>query len=144
MLVITHALVGGFLTQKISPPFLSYPLVLASHFLMDRLPHWDVGALFSVSRKKMLAVFGAFDLVGALVLSWLVFQKSSPFKPFLWGGVFLSILPDLIEFPVIFFDFRPYPLKKFEDFHSRFFHRKARFWPGLIPQIILVILVLFC
>lgn len=142
MFVTTHALTGGLLASKVPNPLFSYPLILISHFLMDRLPHWDFGTASKRSQKILIAIFGFIDLTIALILSWLIFQKETPFLPIVWGGVILSFLPDLIELPALLFEFRPFPLNKFEQFHSRYFHRKNKFLPGLIPQIIILALVL--
>ena len=142
MFVTTHALTGGLLASKVANPLFSYPLILISHFLMDRIPHWDFGTAFKRTQKARIAIFGFVDLTTALVLAWLVFQKNASFNPLLWGGVILSFLPDLIELPALLFEFRPFPLNKFEQFHSRCFHRKNKFLPGLIPQIIILALIL--
>lgn len=144
MLVTTHAIVGGLIATKIPQPFISLPLILVVHFLTDRIPHWDVGTRWRQRCRPRLQLFiyGWLDLVGAIGLSWLIFQRQMPFNPLLWLGVFISLLPDFLELPSLFFDFRPWPLNKIEKFHSRLLHRSKDFPAGLWPQLIILALIL--
>ncbi len=146
MLVGIHALVGGFIVTKIPQPLISYPLILAAHFLMDRIPHWDFGTGMVSGKNKRsktkTALLGIIELVGGIILCWILFQKGFPLKPGLWGGVLLGIIPDLLEVPPLFLDYRPFPLNKIEYFHSRVVHRSGSFPNGLIPQIIILAAVI--
>lgn len=143
MLVTTHALVGALVAEKIPHPLLTSPLLVICHFLLDRLPHWDLGIGFR-KRKKIVNIFlGAADLLAAIAACWFIFQKTPPLKPLLWTGVFFSLLPDFLEFPVLFLNWRFFPFDKIELIHSHYFHRKAKFPQGLIIQIIIIGAVLF-
>lgn len=141
MLVTTHALVGGFVASKIPSPIISSPLIVISHLFLDRLPHWDFGTGFRKRKKVTNFFLGLVDLSAGLSLCWFIFQKSLPLNPLLWTGVFFSLLPDFLELPPLFLDFRPFPFNKFENLHSRYFHRKHQFPQGLILQIIIIGLI---
>src|SRR5713101_6968104 len=41
MLETPHVAVGAAIASKIPNPFISIPLALASHFILDRVPHWN-------------------------------------------------------------------------------------------------------
>jgi len=138
MLVITHALAGGFVASKISNPILSSPLIVASHFLLDSIPHWDLGTGFRKRKKIVNFLLGWTDFLSAIGICWFVFQKNLPFNPLLWTGIFFSLLPDFLEFPALFLNWRFFPFDKLELIHSYFFHRKAKFPQGLIPQLIII------
>jgi len=138
MLVITHAMVGGFVASKISDPFISSPLLIVSHFILDRIPHWDLGTGFRKRKKIVNFLLGWTDLIGGIALCWFIFQKNFSFNPMLWTGVFFSLLPDFLEFPALFFDWRFFPFDKIELIHSHYFHRKEKFPQGLIPQILII------
>jgi len=138
MLVVTHALVGGFVSSKISNPVISSPLLVISHFLLDSIPHWDLGTEFRKRKKIINFLLGWVDLLGGIGICWLIFQKNSPFKPLLWTGVFFSLLPDFLEFPALFLNWRFFPFDKLKLIHSYFFHRKAKFPQGLILQLIII------
>jgi len=138
MLVVTHALVGGFVASKISNPVISSPLIFASHFLLDRIPHWDLGTGFRKRKKIINFLLGWADLIGGIGICWLILQKNSPFKPLLWTGVFFSLLPDFLEFPPLFLNWKFFPLDKLEIIHSHLLHRRTKFPQGLIPQFIII------
>lgn len=138
MLVTIHALIGAFVASKIPKPVITSPLLFLSHLFLDRLPHWDFGTDFRKRKKIINALLGGFDLLAGIVTCWFVFQKTRPFNPLLWVGVFFSLLPDFLEFPALFLNFRPFPFSKFEILHSRYFHRKHQFPKGLILQIIII------
>ncbi|MGB9706842.1 MAG: hypothetical protein ACPLXP_02090 [Microgenomates group bacterium] len=143
MLVATHALVGGFLATKISNPIIFSPLLVFSHLLLDRIPHWDLGTGFKKRKMVVNFLLGGGDLLAGTVICWFIFQRNSPFNPLLWTGVFFSLLPDFLEFPALFLNWRFFPFDKLELVHSHYFHRKAKFPQGLILQIIIIGLILF-
>jgi len=146
MLVGIHALAGGFIAEKIPQPLISYPLILGIHLLMDRIPHWDFGTGMISGRnprvKTKTAFLGITDLLIGIILCWTLFQKNLPIDPKLWGGILVGVVPDLLEAPPLFLGFRPFPLNKIEDFHSRTIHRSGTFPNGLIPQIIILAAIL--
>jgi len=138
MLVVTHALVGGLIASKIPNPVVFSPLIITSHFLLDRIPHWDLGTGFR-KRKKIINFFlGWADLISAIGICWFIFQKNLPFNPLLWTGVFFSLLPDFLEFPALFLNWKFFPFDKLELIHSQIFHRKTKFPQGLIPQVLII------
>lgn len=152
MFLTTHALASGLLAEKISNPLVTYPLILVTHFLMDSLPHWDFGSyageelqkkgqIKSLRKRIKLGILGAIDISLALILAYLVFRKIILVKPEIIGGVLVGLLPDFLEVPPLFLNWRPFPLNKFEEFHSHRLHKSAKFPLGLLPQIIILILV---
>lgn len=141
MLVLTHSLVGGLVASKIKNPLVTSPFLFGFHFILDRIPHWDLGVGFR-QRKKIINFFlGLIDLGTSLVVCWLFFQKGQALNFFLWLGIFFSILPDFLEFPALFLNWRFFPFSTIEKIHSEIFHRKTSFWKGIIPQIIIIFLV---
>lgn len=142
MLVGIHALAGGFIATKIPQPLISYPLILGVHFLMDSIPHWDFGTGMVSGKNKRskakTALLGIIELLAGIIFCWFLFQKGFPLNPKLWGGILMGILPDLLEVPPLFLNYRPFPLNKIEYFHSCIAHRSGSFPNGLIPQIIIL------
>jgi len=143
MLVITHALVGGLVATKISHPIITSPLLFLTHLFLDRIPHWDLGTDFRKRKKVVNFLLGLTDLLGGIGACWLIFQKTFPLNPLLWTGVFFSLLPDFLEFPALFLNWRFFPFDKLEFVHSHYFHRKSKFPQGLILQIIIIGVILF-
>jgi hypothetical protein len=105
MLSIAHGPTGAFITTLISNPYLATPIILASHYIEDRFPHWDVGqGITNAGKKKSVSflqeLFVDFPL--SIVITYLLFQAGKPFNSYLWFGWFLGLLPTLSEFPRLF------------------------------------------
>jgi hypothetical protein len=144
MLATTHSLTSAVIISQLPSPALGLPVVLASHYLLDLIPHWDTGSGLTKDLKTRKKAFfeTLIDLATAGILVFLFFQNGKPFSPLLWGAVILGILPDLLEFPALFFDIRPFPLNYLEKFHTEIMHQRAKLPWGLIPQIIIILLVI--
>lgn len=144
MLSVAHAATGAFITTKIANPLVAIPLVIASHFLEDYIPHWDVGTGLS---KKIKSHKDAFfqelmtDFPASILIVFFFFQSGQPFSWTPWLGWFFGLLPDFIEFPYLFLNWRFTPIKQLARFH-KFFHRsipdKVK---GLVPQILVLLLI---
>ena len=144
MLSIAHGTTGAFIATKIPNPFISLPLVIASHFLEDYIPHWDVGQGLT---KKVKSHKDAFlqelltDFPASILIVYFFFQYNQPFSWTPWIGWFFGLLPDFIEFPYLFLGWRFTPIKQLAAFH-KYFHRsipdKVR---GLVPQILVIGLI---
>jgi len=143
MLATTHSLTSAVIITRVPSPYLSLPLVLIFHYLLDLIPHWDTGSGMTqgLKTKRKAFIETLIDLAVAATLVFFFFQKGQSFSPLLWGGVILGILPDLLEFPALFFDFRPFPLNYLEKFHNKIMHRRGKLPWGLINQLIIIALI---
>ena len=152
MFLTTHALVSGLLAQKIKNPLVAYPLILVTHFVMDSVPHWDFGSyageelqkkgqIKSITKRFKLGLLGALDLSMVVLGSWLIFRNKLLTNPSVSIGILVGLLPDFLEVPPLFLNWRPFLLNKLEEFHSHRIHREAKFILGILPQIIILILV---
>jgi len=143
MLATTHSLTSAVIITRVPSPYLSLPLVLIFHYLLDLIPHWDTGSGMTqgLKTKRKAFIETLIDLGVAATLVFFFFQKGQSFSPLLWGGVILGILPDLLEFPALFFDFRPFPLNYLEKFHNKIMHRRGKLPWGLINQLIIIALI---
>ena len=145
MLATTHSLASALIVTKVSPLYISLPLVVIFHYLLDLAPHWDTGTGLTTGEKTKRRAFflTIIDLAIAALLVFYFFQSGKPFLPILWWGVLLGIAPDILEFPSLFFNFRPFPLNVLEKFHTEIMHNRSRLPWGLIPQIVLIIAFIF-
>jgi hypothetical protein len=156
MLSIAHVVTGAFIASQLpQQPWLYLPLALASHFILDFVTHYDVGIAAKIYHfsKKQIAFWAGLDLLGAIILVFLIWPQNTIFAcrsfnclqqtiPWpLWGAALLAILPDFMEATDYFFE-RPLPiLKRFYRFHHDYHHStRSAFW-GLLPQVILVLAV---
>lgn len=145
MLSIAHGPTGAYIASKIPNPFISIPLVLASHYLEDRVPHWDVGQGLSKSKKSKKRAFLEelfFDFPLSFLFVYVFFQYGRPFNYQAWMGWFFGLLPDFLEFPYLFLGARFFPFKQLAAFHT-WCHRSTpnRFW-GLLPQVFVVLAII--
>lgn len=146
MLSIVHGTTGALITSKIPNPFISIPLVLLSHYIEDRIPHWDVGQGLTHKKKSKKTAFLQelfFDFPLSIVLVYFIFQAGQPTLNWqAWLGWFVGLLPDFLEFPYLFLNMKFFPIKQLADFHS-WVHRSTPnvFW-GMLPQILVILLVI--
>lgn len=145
MLSIAHGPTGAFIASKIPNPLISIPLIIASHFLEDRIPHWDVGQGLTSQKKSKKSAFLQelfFDFPLSVLIVYLFFQMGKPFDLTVWVGWFFGLLPDFIEFPYLFLDNRSPLMKKFAAFH-KWCHVSTpnKLW-GLAPQFLVLLLIL--
>jgi len=144
MLSIVHGPTGAFIASKIPNPLISIPLILASHYLEDRVPHWDVGqGLIHAKKSKLKAFFEEliFDFPLSIAIVYIFFQMGHPFNWQIWLGWFIGLLPDFLEFPYVFLNMKFFPIRELADFHG-WVHRstKSFFW-GVLPQISILIYI---
>ncbi len=144
MLSIAHAATGAFIATKIHDPYLSIPLIIASHFLEDYIPHWDVGQGLTKKIKSHKVAFLQelfTDLPASVLIVFFLFQYEQPFSIYPWLGWFVALLPDFIEFPYLFLGWRFTPIKQLAAFH-KFWHHSIpnKLW-GLLPQVLVLILI---
>jgi len=152
MLSISHAATGAFIAVKVTSPLLSVPLILASHFIFDAVPHWDAGTGLTkkliTPRQALIQEIPDLLLSGVLIFALypstltllsstsLTLQNTAP----LWGG-FLALLPDFLEAPRNFLHHEPNWLKPFNRFHHSFHHSIPAKLAGLLPQLLVLWLV---
>lgn len=145
MLSTAHGPTGAFIATKINSPFISIPLIIASHFLQDHIPHWDVGQGLTKKKKSKKAAFLQelfFDFPLSIIVTYFFFQHGqSDINYRVWMGWFFALLPDFIEFPYLFLNWRFRPLTNFANFHSKIHRSTPKIIQGLAPQILTLILI---
>lgn len=144
MLSISHTLTGAFIATSLGNPVAYIPLVLASHYLEDWIPHWDVGTgLSNGSRKRNHAIaMEIIELGISGVLIYLLWQMgSSELAIHAWFGAFVSLIPDFCEAPRNFLKWEPAFLKPINEFHGRFHNSTPNIPVGLSPQVGLWIVI---
>lgn len=146
MLSIAHATTGAVIATHLTP-ILAIPTILASHYLLDAIAHYDAGTGLSSGRKtrRTALILGIIDLclAGLIVLllypgvGYKVWELKFWLSPPVWGA-FLGLLPDFLEAPRNFLGSEPFFLRPLNRFHNLFHHSIPAIIPGLMPQIILL------
>ncbi len=150
MLELPHVAVGAAIATKIPNPLLAIPLAFASHFVLDKIPHWNphiyketkkFGQLTKKSTKIIIL-----DSSLALILGLLIASLALPSlnrAMVIIAASFASVLPDFIEAPYFFLNMRGNEfLKKWITFH-RSLQKHVSFLPGILSQIIVLAAALY-
>jgi len=137
MLDASHALVGASLAKLIPNPYFGLPISLASHFLTDLLPHWDLRTRKTKRSKPKIVAYSLTDAFIGYFLGYLLFANSVPL-PYLAAMMFVSQLPDWIEAPYHIFDWNFPPFSSIKQLQSRLHYKLDLPW-GLIWQVLLVL-----
>lgn len=113
MLETPHVAFGAAIAIKTGNPWVAIPLAFTSHFLLERVPHWNPHLNTEMKKYGKLTdttklVIGI-DLVSAICLSAFLAQTQSPNNLQMFNVLassFASILPDLMEGPYFFLGMR--------------------------------------
>lgn len=102
-------------------PWLAWPAALASHYLLDRLPHLDPHAIVGLPDGRLTrreVAWGAVDGLVAIGLGvWLSSLMPQPWVAA--GAAFAAMLPDILCFPWLDWRRAWSPLVKLHDLHDR-------------------------
>jgi len=159
MLLAPHILVGAAVAVSTPEPILGLVFAFLSHFILDRIPHWEysVEPLRNISAKGLLYVAPilrrvALDITAGvvmLVIAVAISPDDIPFTAWALGG-FLGILPDGLSFLLFTKKNGGYwsiILKMFYVFHQKVhFDKKMGLPPlriSLSTQAIAVLLALY-
>ena len=144
MLSIAHGTTGALIAQKIPNPLISIPLIIASHFIEDRIPHWDVGQGLGKKTKTKRDAFLQelfIDFPLSIIVVFLFFQLGHPFDWRVWMGWFMGLFPDFLEFPFLFLNQRFTPIRQIAKFHEYVHRSTPDKVKGLLPQFLVIIAV---
>lgn len=149
MLETPHVAIGAAIATKIPNPFLAIPLAFLSHFVMEKVPHWNPHLVtetkkYGMPTKKSVVII-AFDVALALVLGTYIASQALPDKAHaatIMFASFASVLPDLIEAPYFFLKMRNKFLKSWLTFQKSLQVDTTPFW-GLLTQVITIAAVFF-
>lgn len=142
MLLLSHTITGAVIGQKINDPTIIILLAFTSHFILDRIPHWN----YNVPDKFDLWEFSKTlpDIITS-ILVYLVFLFAYPDQ---WLnislGVCFAILPDFLTLTqyipglkILFKSLNKFHLKIQGHINKRY----KTFW-GLLSQIIYITLLI--
>lgn len=145
MLETPHVLVGATIASKIPNPLISIPLSLASHFVLERIPHWNPHLNTEKEKygriTKKTKIFVIIDSTLALILGIsIALTKSSNF----WQITnylfccFFAILPDIVEAPYFFLNIENPLIKKWINFQKSIQVDVSPI-PGILTQLLTII-----
>lgn len=144
MLETPHVVVGAAIATKVVNPALAIPLAFGSHFLVEKIPHWNPH-LNTEKRKygkitKKTTKIVIIDVILSLALGGFIAYQALPdmgHAVTILAASFFAALPDIIEGPYFFFDVKSEFIKKWIVFQKSI-QIDAEIIPGLLTQVIVV------
>jgi hypothetical protein len=104
-----HVIIGAAIATKVQNPLLSLPLALGSHFLLEKIPHWnphlntEKHKYGKITKQSTIIVLADSTLaLGSGLLIALQKMPNLGSVAVVLAACLLSILPDLIEAPYFF------------------------------------------
>ena len=150
MLLTPHTLVGVAIATNISNPFIAVPSALLSHFLGDKVPHWD---FYSNTKKedrirgwRPLAVMGDLAVgvaIGVAYTTYFLWVKESPstaISIFLCG--IASVLPDALSSLSIIGSKENKFLEILNKIQSKMQFQAPLPW-GILTQVVVILLSVY-
>lgn len=144
MLETPHVAVGAAIALKIPNPFISIPLAFASHFVLDRIPHWNPH-FYTETQKlgkptKKSTTIAIVDSSLALGMGTAIALTTLPD----WGRTatvlaccLVSVVSDQAKIPYFFFKKRGSFFQKWVDF-ERSLQIEVPFVPGILTQLVII------
>lgn len=149
MLETPHVMVGAAIASKIPNPLISIPLALASHFILEKIPHWNPHLNTETEKygkpTKRSTVITIVDSTIALISgSYFAYQAlpNTYHALTILAACFFSILPDLVEAPYFFLNFRKAILKKW-IYWQKSIQVDTPLGIGLVTQLIVVLAAIY-
>ena len=141
MVELPHVLVGVAIASKVGNPALSLPLALASHFVMDLIPHWNPPIYREIKElgrlKPNTTTFIFLDSFAALLIGSFIALQSLPDLSraviILLGG-FFAVLPDLLEAPYYLMNVTHPLITRLVEFEHAL-QARAPLIPGILTQV---------
>ena len=145
MLETPHVAVGAAIATKIPNPFISIPLAFASHFILDKVPHWNPHIITETKKighpteksTNIIIVDCSVALILGSALAYRALPNTGHAITILLAS-FASILPDLVEFPYFYFKRRDKFYTVWSSFQKSIQCDTTVFW-GLLTQLITIV-----
>lgn len=145
MILLAHATTGAIIGLKFHNPFIVILLSFISHFVLDRLPHWNYDVPKNPNIKAFLNMLP--DIITTVVV-YLVFILIYPSSWLIISiGVTFAILPDFLSLSLYIPKVKKImlPFLKFHKLIQNEISKKYNkaFWGLLSQTLYLTILILF-
>ena len=144
-----HVIVGAAIATKVVNPALALPLAFASHFVLEKIPHWNPHLNTELIKHgritnksiKIVIVDSTISLIAGIYIASQVLPNYYHFLVIL-AACFFSSLPDLIEAPYFFLNVRNKYIEKWISIQKSIQVDTSKI-PGLLTQVIVIIAALF-
>jgi len=158
MVLTPHILVGAAIGAKTQNLGLIVILAIISHFILDRIPHWDYSnkELETFSQNKSCkTLFNFFlkiaidGLMGLIIVIFIIWQKNIINPKYLFYvliGISASLLPDILLGFAKFFSNKSRVLRVYKNLHEKTLHNpkhiKKPTLLGLGTQLLTIVIAI--
>ena len=149
MLETPHVVVGAAIASKIANPLLSIPISFISHFVLEKVPHWNPHLNTETEKygkpTKKSTIIAALDITTSLVIGSLIAYKAYPNTAQsinILACCLMASLPDIVEGPYFFLGYRNKILKKWIEWQKSI-QIDTKFIPGVISQLTTIFVSLY-
>lgn len=125
MTATAHAFVSAAIARAVPNPYLALPLAVCSHFIMDTVPHWDIGTDWRTRSKKATGIMAIAETLLGITLAYFLFRGKVE-TPLLVSTIIAGELPDWLEAPWYIF---------YAGKHKKESNGSAGFWERLSYRI---------
>ncbi len=97
MTAVNHVLAGALIGATIQQPAIALPLALASHFILDAMPHFGFtykGWQERLRHRKLVNVVAVYDIIILAIVTYLLLRASPSALVILCA--IIALLPDLV------------------------------------------------
>lgn len=123
------------------PAPLAIPAAVASHYLLDSVPHWqETLAPYTPTRKTYIRI--PIDIALAVGLTLLIAHWQPAYQGRIWWSAFAANAPDLDSFLAVAPNLKRGLLKMYWDWHCRIQHETDRGY-GVLTQLFVIALGLY-
>ncbi len=144
LLETPHVIVAAAIAYKIGNPALALPLALASHLILEKVPHWnphlntEIRKYGKLTPTTMKIIYG--DIILASISGFLIAIKALPdsslFLTVLLSS-FLGVLPDVAEAPYYLWHKKTVLLEKLIKFQKSL-QNDTTVLPGILTQLVTI------
>jgi hypothetical protein len=137
MLTTPHAVAGATIGVLLPTPWLAIPIAIGSHFVLDRVPHWqETLAPYKPTKKTYIRI--PFDIALSIGLVLLITTWHPDAAPAIWLGAIFANAPDLDTIVLLIPRLKTGLLQRFWDWHCRIQRETSSLW-GLAPQLLVIL-----
>jgi len=136
MLVSPHITAGVALGALIGHPIVVIPVAIASHFILDSIPHWQETLAPYVPTKKTWVRIPIDIAIGLFVL-WLGLALQPEHALAILIGAIFASGPDLDVLMVVRPHLKRGLLEKYWNWHCAIQRETSSLW-GIVPQVAVI------
>lgn len=150
MLETPHVVVGAAIAYKVANPALALPLAFGSHFVLDKIPHWNPHTYTETQKygkpTRRSTKIAIVDAVTALIVGFLIASFALPNANtaiLIIAASFISVIPDVSKFPFYYMGKRDGLMKKWVDFERSLQVDAESPLVGILTQLIIIAVAFF-